>query len=70
MHTISRVPNAQLCKQNVNARHAQVPEVITHTTELWFEDSQNNSLAKARAPISLRKRGKTTSHLTAGCRWW
>jgi outer membrane protein OmpA-like peptidoglycan-associated protein len=43
MHTISRVPNAQLCKQNVNARHAQVPEVITHTTELWFEDSQTKS---------------------------
>lgn len=40
MHTLSRVPKTRPCKQNVGVSHVQVPEVITHTTELWFEDSQ------------------------------
>jgi OOP family OmpA-OmpF porin len=43
MHTLSRVPQAKPCKQNSTSASQQVPEVITHATELWFEDSQAQS---------------------------
>jgi outer membrane protein OmpA-like peptidoglycan-associated protein len=43
LHTISRVPNSQPCKQNAGVLSEQVPEVIIHTTELWFQDSQTKS---------------------------
>lgn len=43
MHTISRVLGAKPCKENSSKPGQHVPEVITHATDLWFEDSNEHS---------------------------